>query len=407
MNNREYVYRPRGWLSLLLAALTAVGIAIFLKGAFAEPQRAWGNFLLASNYLLGIGLGSAVLIALFYVTGARWSTVLLRIPEALTVVLPVACLGSILVLVFRGSLYPWSNGQSAIELSPFQHGWLERSFFLARAFIYVGLWLAFAFALVGLSRRTGQGNVASFASRNTGLSSAFLVVFSITYWLASTDWIMSLEPQWSSTIFGLYNFAGSFLAALAAVSALAICLYWRGAYQDLLGRKHFHDLGTLLFGFSSFWMYVWFCQYMLIWYVNNPEETSYFLVRRGGDGPNLLLGNMSLNWGLFLMLANVTLNWGVPFVVLLFRRAKESPTILLVTAGIVLVGHWLDLYLMILPPISGNVPVIAWWEAGLMLATLGMAVILFRRALARAPLMPKLLPDPAIGDADILARQAN
>ena len=155
-------------------------------------------------------------------------------------------------------------------------------------------------------------------------------------WLASHDWIMSLEPEWTSTMFGVYNFAGLFLSSLAATTLLVVWLSSRGDSTFRVTKSQLHDLGTLLFAFSSFWMYLWFCQYWLIWYVNIPEETAYFVRRSHGNWP-------------VLSLLNLTFNWGVPFVVLLFRSAKRSPRILGIVALVVLIGRWLDLTLMIFP----------------------------------------------------------
>src|SRR6516165_6317614 len=203
------------------------------------------------------------------------------VPEALTALLPVAALGMGLVLLAHPALYPWSDpARGGESLTLFQGVWLTRPFFLLRSVVYLVLWIALAFAIVRVSRRQDQTGAVSLTARNACLSAIFLVVFAGTCWLACTDWIMSLEPHWSSTIFGVYNFAGIFLSALAAVCVAAIGLYWQGPFRNVLTWRHLHDLGTLLFGFSSFWMYIWFCQYLLIWYVNNPEETVYFWRRQ-------------------------------------------------------------------------------------------------------------------------------
>src|SRR5262249_39747770 len=147
----------------------------------------------------------------------------------------------------------------------------------------------------------------------------------------------SLEPDWSSTMFGVYQFAGLFLSGLAALTLLLLWLGRSEPMRRVVTSDHLHDLGKLLFAFSTFWMYVWFSQYMLIWYVNNPEEAVYFLRREQGAWQPLLI-------------ANVVLNWAVPFLVLLPRSAKRSPTVLARVCVVLLVGRWLDLYLMIGPP---------------------------------------------------------
>jgi hypothetical protein len=340
-------------------AFIIAGAGLFLFGAAGEPARIWANLLVTSYCLLCLGLGGAVWLAMFQVTGARWSDVIRPVTERLTLLLPVGAIGMALVLTAAPSVYPWTT-EAGETGSAFQALWLSRPFFLLRSCIYLALWLGMSFLLVRASRRKDDHCVR--------ISAVFLVVFALTFWLASVDWIMSLEPKWSSAIFGVYHFAGMFLAALAGIIVAAIGFEFRGQAGGRLTKNHLGDLGTLLFSFSSFWAYMWFCQYLLIWYVNNPEETDYFILRQHDS------------W-LPYFLANVVLNWGVPFVVLLFRPAKENAGVLLAVAVIVLVGRWLDLYLMILPPVVGSRSGFAISDFGLFLATMGLAVLVVARPL--------------------------
>jgi hypothetical protein len=331
-----------------IAGLVGLSCVAFLFGADGDTQRIWANLLVVTYGLLGLGLGAVVLLALLFVTGARWSDGIRPALERLAQLLPVGGVGVAVVLVAAPSLYTW-QGQVGENSSGFQAFWLSRRFFLLRAFIYLALWLGLGHFLV----RASQQKAGPADGRNR-LAAAFLVVFAITCWLASVDWIMSLEPKWSSTIFGVYHFAGMFLGALAALIVMIVCSDRRGEFSGPL-----RDLGTLLFSFSSFWAYAWFCQYMLIWYVNNPEETEYFVRRQHGPWEQIFI-------------ANVVLNWGVPFAVLLFRRAKETPAILVVVAAFVLVGRWLDLYWMVVPPVAGNP---SPWDASLLMAAIGVAAL--------------------------------
>jgi hypothetical protein len=384
MQDNLAFHRPR-WVLLVFVALALLGGAALALGLSQMPQRAWANALLVSNYLIGLALGGLVLVALHYVTGARWSVPLRRIPEALTAVLPAAGLGLAAVLLLRPELYSWTTAPAPTgePASPLRALWLDRPFFLLRALAYLLVWLAFAWAIVRNSRRQDQTGDPGLTARNVRLSAGFLVVFGVTCWLASDDWLMSLEPNWSSTIFGVYNFAGLFLSALAAVTLLALWLRRSAPLRDFLTADHLHDLGTLLFAFSSFWMYSWFCQYLLIWYTNHPEEAVY--LQRRWEGP----------WPVFLF-ADLVLNWGVPFLVLLFRAAKRSPAILAVVCLLLLAGRWVDLLLMIGPSQGAALASPGVLEAGLALSAAGVAGLAVFWALGKAPVVP--VHDPLLAD---------
>jgi hypothetical protein len=333
--------------------------------------------LLVSYYLLSLGLGALVFVAVQYVTGAGWSVALRRVPEAMAAIIPVAALGLGAVFLARPSLYPWASlSAEGGEVSvPLRQAWFNQPFFLARAAVYLACWFVLGLALVRVSRRQDRDGDPACTRTNVRVSAAFLVVFAVTFWLASQDWLMSLDGDWSSTIFAVYQFAGLFLGALAAIILLAACLRWLGPFRDVLTAAHLHDLGKLLFGFSTFWMYLWFCQYMLIWYVDNPEETVWFARRlHGGWGP--------------LFVLNIVLNWGIPFLVLLPRSTKERLGVLVAMSLVVLAGRWLDLYLQILPR-SGDAPLAgAAWELGLLAGAAGLFVLVFLAALRRAALIP-------------------
>jgi hypothetical protein len=340
---------------IVLVALVLASCGLFVLGAVSAPQRMWANLLMASFCLLSLGLGAAVLLALLFVTGARWSDSIRPLAERLVRLLPAGALGMGLVLIIRPSLFPWS-AEAAEPGSAFQNLWLTRPFFLARACLYVALWLGLAWPVTRYSQLQDRKNATKY-------SALFLVVFAITYWLASVDWIMSLEPTWTSTVFGIYHFSGMFLSALAAVIVLSICYHRGGAPGRQLKSEQMHDLGTLLFSFSSFWMYIWFSQYLLIWFVNNPEEAEYFVLRQQpGWQP--------------LFFANLVLNWAIPFVVLLFRPAKEHAGILLIVALIVLIGRLVDLYLMVLPAVLGGGAAPEGWDICLLPGLVGLAVLI-------------------------------
>ena len=381
MKQGELTFRlPWGMISLC-AGLGLLGGAALAAGLSQAPERAWFDLLLVSYYLLSLGLGALVFVALQYVTRAGWSVGLRRVPEAMAAILPVAAMGLAVVFLARPSLYPWTgaSGAEGTAATPLREAWLTWPFFLARAAVCLAAWLILGFALVRTSRRQDRDGDLAYTRRNVRLSAAFLVVFGVTFWLASSDWLMSLEPDWASTIFAVYQFAGVFLSGLAGIILLAACLRWLGPFRQVFRGDHVHDLGKLLFGFSTFWAYLWFCQVLLIWYVNNPEEVTYFTRRLDGAWRPLF----------FLTLV---LNWGVPFLVLLPRWTKRRAGVLAAVCLLVLAGRWLDLYLAILPSAGEPTPAGVLWEVGLAVGAMGLFGLVYLAALRTAPLVP--MKDP-------------
>lgn len=356
--------------------LAVAGLALIAAGMVFDPQRAWLDFLMASFALVCLGLAGLFFVALQYATGAGWSVAIRRVPEAMTAALPAGAAGLLAVFLLRPGIYSWYGEHfNATEgYMGFKQAWLSHPFFVGRAVFYIALWMIFRAVLLRTSR--GQDSTGEFAAtrKNTAVGTVFLVVFGITLWLASYDWVMSLEPRWYSTIFGVYNFAGLFESGLAVIALLVVWLR-RDALRGTANREHLQDLSTLLFAFATFWMYIWFSQYMLIWYANLPEETLYFIKRTGGP------------W-MALFVLNVLLNWVVPFFLLLPRGNKRNPRIVAWAAGIVLLGRALDLYLMFLPPVMGRYPEFHLWEAGAFLAAAGVFGLAVIRGLRQAPLVP-------------------
>ncbi|MBI4164528.1 MAG: hypothetical protein HY508_02210 [Acidobacteria bacterium] len=369
----------------LLRALAAVGGLIILAGVLFAPERIWPSLLLVTYFLVCTALAGAFFVALQYVAGAGWSVALRRVPETLAMLLPAAGAALILVLLARPSLYPWAVHDSAyVALQGFKALWLNRPFFLARAAVYLALWIGLALAIVRTSRRQDSDGAIEHTLRNEKLSAVFIVVFALTFWPAAFDWIMSLEPHWSSTIFGVYNFAGMFLSGLATIIVLTVWLERLGPLHGVLNDNHLHDLGRLLFAFSTFWAYIWFSQYMLIWYANFPEETVYYTRRLHGAWQPLFL-------------LNFFLNWVVPFFILLMRASKRSATTLMRVAVFVLVGRWLDLYLMIVPPHAGDWPPFGVWEVGPAVAAVALGLLASFHYLRQAPIIP--VRDPLLAES--------
>jgi hypothetical protein len=334
-----------------LRVLVFAGVATFLAGLVWAPARAWTSLLVAGFLLTGFGLAGVVFVAIQYACGAGWSTAFRRVPEAMSVILPFGLGVMAFAFLGRPSAYSWTTHAPH---PGFQQFWLRWPFFLARAAVYMTVWAVLGAAIVRTSRRQDHDN---------------------SVWLASFDWVMSLEPNWASTIFGIYNFAGMFSGGLALLVLFVLWLQRSGPLRDFVNEEHLHDLGKLLFAFATFWMYIWFSQYMLIWYADITEETAYYVARLHNAWAPLFLLNMILNWA-------------VPFAALLPRSTKRSPRALGRVAAVVLAGRVLDVYLMIAPPIQGAHPTVGIWEVGVLAGVAGVVVLAFYRGIRGAAPVP-------------------
>ena len=364
----------------LVASIGAVGV---VAGLFLAPARIWPGILLANYYVLTLALAGTLFVALMYVSRAGWSTVFRRIPEAMSSILPVCFLIMLLTVFGISTLYEWSHTglvtQDAILSA--KASYLNVPFFMLRVVLFLSIRIAVSMMLRKNSELQDRTGDERLTERNMRVSALFIVLFALSFWLASTDWIMSLEPHWYSTIFGIYNFAGLLSSGIAAITLLLIVLKRRGVFGDLIRAEHLHDLAKLLFGFSTFWMYIWFCQYMLIWYSNIPEETGYFLSREHGA------------WLTFTVL-NVVFNWLIPFVFLISAKAKRMEGLLLKVCIIVLIGHWIDLFWMISPTFMPDAPEVGVWEIAPLAMALSLFFLMTLRGLSRKHVIP--VQDPTL-----------
>lgn len=382
MNTVSYDFQPSARLMRWLWGLVIGGAAALALGFVLAPQQAMGSLLYSGYALLCAGLSGVFFVAAQYASGAAWAVAFRRIPEAMCAALPVGALIVGATLLLGPELYPWVHDRA--HITGFKALWLNFPFFLVRAAVYMLIWWAFARKIVALSRAQDTNPDPRLSVRNTRLSVIFLVLFAITFWLASFDWIMSLEPHWYSTIFGIYNFAGMFVSGIAIIILLLVWMRAAGPLRDFVTDEHFHDLGKLLFGFSSFWMYIWFSQYMLIWYANITEETVHYIARQ-------------YQYWLPLFILNVILNWVFPFIALLNKRIKRNGNLLARVAAVVLVGRWLDVFLMVQPATGQQNPSLGIWDIGAVVAASALFVLLFVKGMKAAPPVPA--GDPRLAES--------
>jgi hypothetical protein len=362
-----------------LPALSVIGLSIILMGLVLAPERTWPNVLLAAIYIVGTALAAMLFLAFNYVASARWNTVLKRVAESLASTLPLGAALVLLSLAGIGVLYEWSHADvvAADPLLQAKAGWLNVSFFVMRAVFYLAVWLLFLRLMLRASRSQDSAGGLAAHRRSTVISACFIVASIVTFSLAIFDWLMSLQPHWFSTMFAVYNFVGAFVSGLAMIMLLAILLRRPGGpLAGIVTSEHLHDLGKLLLGFSTFWMYIWYCQYMLIWYSNLPEEVTFYVGRHAGA------------WGV-LSVTNLIVNWVIPFFVLLPRGSKRRDSTLLRVCVLLLVGRWLDLYVMIQPVFEPDAPRFGIWEIAPIVVAGALFAVVLRRNLETTDLVPR------------------
>ncbi|MBI4125156.1 MAG: molybdopterin oxidoreductase [Deltaproteobacteria bacterium] len=352
--------------------LTALGAAAFFVGLGQDAGRAWHNYLLNYFFWFSLSISGLFFIALSYVTTSQWASPLKRVPEALTGFLPVAFV--LLLILFAGShhLYEWTHHEAVAgdPLLSGKRGYLNMPFFVIRNLLFFVLWIGVAFYLIRNSLRQDRTGAVELTFKNKKVSAPFLVLFGITFTLASFDLLMSLEPHWFSTIFGVYCFAGLFESGMAITILFVLALRRQGALRGVINENHLHDLGKLMFAFCVFWAYIAFSQYMLIWYGNLPEETPYMIRRTEGSWTPVAL---ALLFGKFI----------VPFFLLLSRWAKRNEFFLALVAVWVLVFQYLDIYWIVFPTVGA--PAFGWMELGILLGFLGLFVLSVTAVLQRIP----------------------
>jgi hypothetical protein len=333
-------------IGFILMGIGVVGGA----GAFLlNAEQAFFNYLLGFMFLMSIGVGALFLISLEYVAGADWSTPLRRIIEFTASITPYLIILAIPILLNMHSLFHWSHTEvvESDKILKEKAPYLNETFFLIRVAIVFALWTLFYFLLTKNSRKQDVSKDQNLTKLNIRLSAVFIPLFAITASVASIDWMMSLEPHWFSTIFGVYFFSGSVLAALAVITFATVKLKEAGYLHPKMVDDHYYSLGALLFAFVNFWGYIAFSQYMLIWYANLPEETFWFLARWQGS------------W-VYISLALIFIHFIVPYSILLSQPAKMDAKKLKFASLWILFAHLLDLYWLILPTYQGESSVLTF-----------------------------------------------
>jgi hypothetical protein len=352
----------------------------------------WANLLVNSFFFLAISAGALFFLAVQYAAQAGWTVVILRSLEAMAqfiwvpmvVILLIALTG---VFHLGGNhLWHWlAEGITDPQSSHYDSiiagkaPYLNGPFFIIRTLIYLVGWAGAAALLRKLSlglEKTGIDYAKQWVKIRKW-SVGFLAFFALTSTTGAWDFIMSIDTHWYSTLFGWYVFAGMFISALTALMMVVMYLKKQGYLQEV-NPSHIHDMAKFMFAFSIFWTYLWFSQYMLIWYANKPEEATYYMIRffefKG------------------LLLTMLVMNFVFPILVLMSRDAKRNFGFIFTAGLIIIAGHWIDVFLMIYPGTVGASASISLINIGTFLGFLGLFILVVFRALSKAPLIPENHP---------------
>lgn len=362
-------------LILMLTGLASIIVSLFFT--HDHGIRFWANFHMNTVYITFISLAGMVFLAIHSLGTSGWQTSIQRIPEAMTTFLPAGLVFMMIILIGMWfnlhHIFHWIHPEEGDKVLELKKAYLNVPFFSIRSLIYLGGWILLArWWRINSLRQDNDPDLKYFRKTNIA-SGVFIVFFAITSSMAAWDWLMSLDPHWFSTLFGWYVFSGLLVSGTAVIILLVVILHATG-YLPHINKEHLHDLGKYLFAFSVLWAYLWFSQYMLIWYGNLPEETAYFVERLKGFNT--------------LFLINVGVNFVVPFLGLMTRNSKRIPIVLMLVSLVVLAGHWIDFYLLVMPDTAGEAATIGFVEVGMTLGFLGLFLWIVFRALARANLVP-------------------
>ncbi len=361
--------RRLAWMFLGLGAL------VMMLAYGMDAQRSAHNNIILFLFLASIGGGSIFLVAIEYIGGAVWSVPIRRVTEFLGGITPVVPVVAVPLLLNLHDVFHWTHPE-AVQADPVLAGkspYLNVSFFVFRFLAIFALWNLFYLFFFRNSTRQDLSRNQRLTTRNIRLAAIFLPVFAVTLTLTAVDWAMSLEPHWYSTIFGVYYFSGTVLAAVAATTYVVVKFQEKGFLPNL-ARDHLYSLGALLFAFVNFWAYIAFSQFLLIWYANLPEETYWFMARWQGG------------WEYFSVLL-IVVHFAVPYFALLAQDAKMNPRRLKLMALWILAAHLLDLYWLVMPNYSETF-VFGWMEIGYPFLAAGMIMILLSYMLRRYNVVP-------------------
>ncbi len=355
-----------------------------LKHTLGQLQnKPWSALYIAALFFMLISLGALAFYAIQNAAQAGWSPVLFRVMEGISSYLIPGAIIVFLIFVAGAldyhKIFIWMDKDVVAHdrLIQAKSGFLNKTFFLIRAAIFMGGWILYRQYSRKNSLAQDEATDNTYYKKNFKAAAAFLVFFIVSESMMSWDWIMSVDPHWYSTLFGWYVFASFVVSAVTVIAMVTLYLKSVG-YLEYVNTSHIHDLAKFMFGFSVFWTYLWFSQFMLIWYANIPEEVTYFKTRI--EDYNLPFFGM------------VVLNFVLPILILINTDFKRLTWVVILAGTIILCGHYIDFFNMIMPATVGKQWFIGAGEIGALMFFMGLFILVVFTTLTKAPLLAKRNP---------------
>ncbi|OGU67776.1 MAG: quinol:cytochrome C oxidoreductase [Stygiobacter sp. RIFOXYA12_FULL_38_9] len=335
------------------------------------------NNIIGLTFIISIAVGALFFVAIEYLSGAVWSTPFRRVSEIISSFVVLVPLIVIPLLFNLHSVFHWTHPEvvNADKVLSEKAPYLNINFFVIRIAAFIAIWMLFQYLITRNSLRQDSTKDQTLTTKNVKLSAVFIPFFALTISFTGIDWLMSLEPHWFSTIFGIYYFSGTVLAALATITYVAVTLNENGYLVKGLTTDHYYSMGALLFAFINFWAYIAFSQFLLVWYANLPEETFWFLQRWEGSW---------IIWTVGLMVVHFL----VPYFGLLSQPSKMNPAKLKFFALWILAAHYYDLYFLVMPNYSRSGVALSWYELGFPILLVGLMILLFVSKSKKQNLVP-------------------
>ncbi|WP_426745464.1 hypothetical protein VZQ01_31375 [Myxococcus faecalis] len=369
--------------------LAALGLAACAVAWVADARRFAFSYLVGFEFVLTMGLGGLFFVIIQHLVKAGWSVGPRRQMEWLAGVLPLLLVLFAPIAAMSGHLYSaWMGPEAATDsLVAQKAAYLNAPAFFLRAAVYFAIWTGLSWFFRSRSLQQDVSGDPALTLTLQRASAPATVLFGLSLTFSGVDWLMSLNPKWYSTMFGAYVFAGSTVSGIAVLALMTVALHRSGLIRRVSNEQHRYDVGKLLFGFTVFWAYIGFSQYFLIWYANIPEETLFFRERAVGSWRDVSM-------------ALVLLHFALPFVLLISRTMKKLWWGLSLGAVVVLVGHYIDLYWLVMPTLDREGARFTWIDAAGLMGPVGVLCAWLAWRATKDPLYP--LRDPRLAEAAAL-----